>query len=194
MESELIDLLEQEARTEKDKVLAEARARAADTVASARREADEIVAASRRRAEEERAQARARAASTASLRSAGLVLAAKDGAIRTVFEQAERDLRAAVANPTRRRAMLRAFLREAAGGLQGGRAVVEVPPGDGEAVRDASREVGLDVEVRGTPQVSDGVRVVSPDGRAAVETTMPSRLARARREMVSRVAEILWGG
>lgn len=193
MGSELLNLLEQEARVEQDKSLAEARARAEEITAAARREAEEIVAANQRRLEAEAAQARTRATSTASLRAAALILAAKDEALRKVFEQAEAELRTAAAHPSRRRAMLREFLREAAQGFPPGRAVVEVAHGDVQVVQVVCRELGLDLEVRESGQVSDGVRLVSPDGRAVVENTLPSRLARARREMVSRVAEILWG-
>lgn len=193
MGSELLNLLEREAQAEQDKGLAEARARAEEITATARREAEEIIAANQRRLEAEAVQARTRATSTASLRAAALILAAKDEALRKVFEQAEAELRAAAAHPARRRAMLREFLREAAQGFPPGRAVVEVAPGDPQVVQEVCRELGLDLEVRESGQVSDGVRLVSPDGRAVVENTLPSRLARARREMVSRVAEILWG-
>jgi vacuolar-type H+-ATPase subunit E/Vma4 len=89
MSSELIQLLEQEARVEKDKVLSEARARAEEILAAARREAEEIVAAARRRSEAERAQARTRASSAASLRASALLLEAKDKAIQGVFERAQ---------------------------------------------------------------------------------------------------------
>jgi vacuolar-type H+-ATPase subunit E/Vma4 len=47
--------------------------------------------------------------------------------------------------------------------------------------------------VREAADVADGVRVAAADGRVVVENTLGSRLARARREMVSRVAETLWG-
>jgi vacuolar-type H+-ATPase subunit E/Vma4 len=192
--TQLIQLLEQEARAEKDQALAEAQAKADEIVAAASREADEIAAAARQRVEAEQAQARARAASTASLRAASLVLAAKDEAIRKVFEQAEAELRSAAANPQRRRTVLQALLREAAQGLSGaGRLTVETAPGDLAAVRDAARDLGLDADVREAAGVTDGVRVAAGDGRVVVENTLASRLARARREMVSRVAETLWG-
>ncbi len=217
MGSELIHLLESEARTETDAVLAGARGRADAVLAAARREAEETLAASRQRLDGERAAARARATSTASLRAAALVLAAKDEAIRKVFTQAEAELQKAARDPGRRRTMIRNLLREAAqsaqaiarqgpvdevspgarpaglGGLAVGRVTVEVAPGDAQAAREACRELGLDAEVRETDQVVDGVRLSSADGRSIVENTLPSRLARARREMVSRVAEILWG-
>ncbi len=225
MGSELTHLLEKEARTETDAVLAEARARADEILAAARREAEEIAAATRHRLDGERAQARARATSTASLRAAAVVLAAKDESIRKVFAQAEAELKKAAADPARRRSMIRNLLEEAAqgahpagsqgahpagsqgahpAGSQGAppghaagptvrRVTVEVGPGDAQAAREAYKALGLDADVRETDQVVDGVRLLSADGRAIVENTLPSRLARARREMVSRVAEILWG-
>ena len=193
MGSELIQLIEQEAQAEKDKILADARARADEILAAARREAEEILATSRQRVEEERTRALTQAQSTASLRAAALVLIAKDEVIRKVFEQAEAQVRAALANAARRRAMLRDLLREALRGLPGGRVTVEVSPGEVQAVQELCRELRVDVEVRGNAQVVDGVRLISPDGRAMVENTIPSRLERARREMVSRVAEVLWG-
>jgi V/A-type H+/Na+-transporting ATPase subunit E len=191
--SELLNLLEQEARVEQDKILAEARAKADDILAAARREAEDVVTATQRRLETEADQARTRAASTASLRASALVLAAKDEALRKVFEQAEAELRAAAADAARRRMMLRVFLREAAQGLPPGRSIAEVAPGDVSVVQDLCRELRLDLDVRASNDVRDGVRLVSEDGRAVVENTLASRLARVRREMVSRVAEILWG-
>lgn len=193
MGSELIHLLEQEARTEVDRVLAEARARAEEIVAAARREADEIRAAARRRAEDHRLQARTRATSTARLRAAALVLAAKDEAIRQVFDGVEDAVRAAMRDPARRRAVLHSFLREAVATLGEGRFAVEVAPEDVASAREAVRDLGVEAEVRGTPQVQDGVRLVSADGRSVVENTVSSRLARARRELVSEVAAVLWG-
>ncbi len=193
MGSELLNVLEQEARAEQDTVLAEARAKADAALAAARREAEEIVAATQRRLAAEAARARTQAASTASLRAAALVLAAKDEGLRKVFDQAETELRQAAAHPARRRMMLREFLREAAQGLPPGRATVEVAPGDVAVVPEVCRELGLDLEVKASADVRDGVRLVSPDGRAVVENTLASRVARARREAVSRVAEILWG-
>lgn len=192
MGTQLIQLLEQEARVEKDQVLNEAQAKAQEIAAAAARDADEIDAEARRRVDAEETQARARAASTASLRAAALVLAAKDEAIREVFEQAEADLRRAAGDPQRRGTVLRTLLREAAQDLGGGRVTVDVARGDVPAVQEACRELGLDAEVRQAPDVADGVRVASADGRVVVENTLASRLARARREMVSRVAETLW--
>lgn len=193
MSSELIQLLEQEARVETDKVLSEARARAEETLASARREAEEIVASARRRAEADHAQSRTRAASSASLRAAALLLEAKDKAIQEVFQRAQAELARVAGDPARRRAMLRTLLTEAMQGLQTEGAVVDVPVGDGDAAREAVRELGRAVEVREAPDVSGGVRVSTRDRRVSVENTIPSRLQRTRAALVSRVAGVLWG-
>src|SRR5579884_1189169 len=132
MGSELIHLLEQEARTEVDRVLAEARARAEEIVAAARREADEIRAAARRRAE-------------------ALVLAAKDEAIRQVFDGVEDAVRAAMRDPARRRAVLHSFLREAVATLGEGRFAVEVASEDAPSAREAVRTSAWRLRCAGPP-------------------------------------------
>ena len=194
MGSELIQLLEQEAGVEKDKVLAEARRRAEEVLAAARKDAEEILAAAHQRAQHERVQARTRAASAASLRAAALLLETKDKAIQQVFERAAAELTRAVEDPTRRRTMLRHLLAEAVQGIVTQGATLEVPPGDAAAVQEACRALHLSVEVRESPEVHDGVRLTAADRRVSIENTVASRLARTRSTLVSRVAEILWGG
>jgi len=193
MGSELIQLLEQEARVERDKVLTEARTRAEEILAAARKDAEEILTSTRRRLEGERAQARTRAASSASLRAAALLLEAKDKAIQQVFERATAELTRASQDPTRRRAMLRHLLSEAVQGIATKGATLEVPPGDTEAAKEVCRALDLSLEVRESPDVRGGVRVTTEDHRVAVENTVSSRLARTRSTLVSHVAEVLWG-
>jgi vacuolar-type H+-ATPase subunit E/Vma4 len=194
MSSELIQLLEQEARVEKDKVLGEARARAEEILAAAHGDAEEILAAARRRQENERAQARTRASSAASLRAAALLLEAKDKAIQEVFARAANELKRASEDPARRRAMLRNLLEEAAKGLTTQGATLEVPPGDGEAAREVCRALGLSLEIQESPDVIGGVRLSTEDRRITVENTVASRLKRTRSALISRIAETLWGG
>jgi vacuolar-type H+-ATPase subunit E/Vma4 len=193
MGSELIQLLEQEARVEKEKVLGDGRKRAEEILAGARRDAEEIVASTRRRLESERTQARTRAASAASLRAAALLLEAKDKALQQVFERATAELKRASEDPTRRRTMLGHLLAEGVQGIVTEGAILEVPPGDAEAAKEACRMLDLSLEVRETPDVSGGVRLTTADRRIAVENTVSSRLSRTRSALVSRVAEILWG-
>ncbi|HET9001181.1 MAG TPA: V-type ATP synthase subunit E [bacterium] len=193
MGSELIQLLEQEARVEKDKVLGDARKGAEEILATARKDAEEIVTSTRRRLESERTQARTRAASAASLRAAALMLDAKDKAIQQVFERATAELKRTSEDPARRRAMLRHFLSEAVQGIATQGATLEVAPGDTEAATEVCRALQLPLEIRANPDVSGGVRLTTEDHRIAVENTIVSRLGRTRAALVSRVAEILWG-
>jgi vacuolar-type H+-ATPase subunit E/Vma4 len=193
MGSELIQLLEQEARVEKDKVLDDAGKRAEEILAGARKDAEEILASTRLRLENERTQARTRAASAASLRAAALLLEAKDKAIQQVFERATADLRRAIEDPVRRPAVLRHLIEEAVQGIAGQGATLEVPRGDAETAKEICRTLGLPLEIRESPEVSGGVRVTTEDRRIAVENTIASRLARTRSSLVSQVAEILWG-
>ena len=193
MGSELIQLLEREARVEKDKVLDDARKEAEELLARARKDAEDISASTGQRLENERTQARTRSVSAASLRAAALILEAKDKAIQRVFAQATAELKRASEDPSRRRAILRRLLEEAAQGIVTQGATLEVPPGDAQAAKDACRAVGLALEVRETPDLSGGVRLTTEDRRIAVENTIASRLARTRSTLVSRVAEILWG-
>ncbi len=111
-----------------------------------------------------------------------------------MFERAQSELTLVSGDPARRQAMLRNLLAEAVQGLETEGATVEVPVGDGAKAREVSRELGLAVEVRETSDVSGGVRVITRDRRVAVENTIGSRLRRTRAALVSRVAEILWGG
>jgi V/A-type H+-transporting ATPase subunit E len=193
MTSELLQLLEQEARVERDKALAEARARAEQILAAAQKEAEALQAEHRRGIEGVRAQARTQAASAASLRAAALLLQAKDEAIQSVFARATEELGRVAKDPARRLGLFRLLIGEAAQGLPTKRGILEVGPGDAETAKDVGKELGLAVEVKETPQVSGGVRLTSEDRRIIIENTVASRLSRARTALVSRVAEILWG-
>lgn len=193
MSSELLQLLEQEARVERDKALGEARARVEQIVAAARKDAEGLRAEHRGRMEAERAQARTQAASAASLRAAALLLEAKDEAIQSVFARAADELGRASKDPARRGALYRLLIEESAQGLPTKRAILEVAPGDAGIAKEVCKDLGLAVEVRETPDVSGGVRLTSEDRRITIENTVASRLSRARTALVSRVAEILWG-
>src|SRR5438445_10589911 len=143
MSSELLQLLQQEARVERDKVLAEARARAEQIGAAAKKEAEAILVEHRRRMEGARAQGRTQAASAASLQAAALLLQAKDEAIQSVFARATDELGRVAKDPTRRRGLFRLLIEEAAQGLPTKRGILEVSPGDAGTATDVSKEVGL---------------------------------------------------
>ena len=193
MGSELMQLLEQEARVEKDRALEEARRQADEIRAAARREAEETLAGTRLRLEAEQRQAATRAGSAASLRAAALLLEAKDQAIQQVFERAVAEIARADGDPVRHRALLHHLLEEAAQGIDTRGATLEVPPGDAEAAKDAARTLNLAVEIRENPEARGGLRLTTEDRRIVVENTVESRLNRTRSTLVSRIAEILWG-
>src|SRR5437879_1139624 len=184
MTSELLQLLEQEARVERDKTLAEARARAEQILAAAQKEVEVLQAEHRRRIEGLRAQARTQAASAASLRAAALLLQAKDEAIQSVFARAADELGRISKDPARRRGLFRQLIEEAAQGLPTKGGILEVAPGDAEVAKEVVRDLGFAVEVRETPEVSGGIRLTTEDRRVTVENTVASRLGRARSPLV----------
>lgn len=190
--SELIALLEREAASEREQVLAEARALADATRADARRDADALLDQQRQRLEAEARAAGVRAQSTAQLRATALVLQAKEEAIAQVFARAEVELTRFANGGQGYPAALRAFIEEALTGFGPG-AALTVHPGDQAAVTALVAERGWQVTVRADPAVAGGVRVSSPDGRLVVTNTLASRLARARPVLAAQVARALWG-
>jgi len=192
MASELIQLLEREAEAERERILAEARERADRIRNEAEAQATALVEAQRRRIASEVEAARVRAQSAATLRATSLILEAKDEQIDRVFELAQTELERISHDPTRYPAILRRLLQEAVEGFEG-RVVVECAESDVAAVEAIARELGIEADVRPSPDVGGGVRVRSEDGRFVVENTLTSRLARARQALLSEVAEILWG-
>jgi len=192
MASELIQLLEREAEAERERILAEARERADRIRNEAEAQATALVEAQRRRIASEVEAARVRAQSAATLRATSLILEAKDEQIDRVFELAQTELERISHDPTRYPAILRRLLQEAVEGFEG-RVVVECAESDVAAVEAIARELGIEADVRPSPDVWGGVRVRSEDGRFVVENTLTSRLARARQALLSEVAEILWG-
>ncbi len=192
MASELIDLLEREAEAERERVLSEARERAARIVREAEAEAKEKLEQYRRKVAAELEAARVRAQSVAKVRASSLLLEAKDELMAQVFQRAEEELERIANDPARYAPVLRGLLREATSGVHGP-VVVECPERDMAAVEVAVRELGLSAEVRPSPDVRDGIRVRSRDGRFTVENTLRSRLQRAQQVLVSEVADVLWG-
>jgi len=190
--SELVIILEKEAASEIERVLAESRAQAERILTQATQEAQAFLAAQRQRVETERKAAQVRAESAAQVKAAALILQAKDQAIRDVFTAAEAELARVQQDKTRYAAVLRGLIREAAGGLSG-RITVEANPRDLELVKQAVRELKLDAEVKPADEVSGGVRLISDNGRLVVENTLASRVDRVRALLAPDIANLLWG-
>ena len=64
--------------------------------------------------------------------------------------------------------VLRSLIKEAAAELTG-RLIIEANPADADAARAATRELGLDAEVKPSPEVSGGVVLSTTDGRFTVQ-------------------------
>ncbi len=191
MSTELVRLLEREAAAERKRVIAEARAEAEAVLSNARTEAEEHLERQRLRLESERSAAAVRARSTANLRHSALVLRAKEEEIARVFARAEAELASFVGDSRRYPSVLRRFLEEGLGTIDG-RAVVTVNPADRSVAEALIAEIGREAELRVDPSVKGGVLVATQDGRFVVTNTLASRLARARAALAAEVAEILW--
>lgn len=192
MKSELIAILEKEAASEIERVLTEAREQAQRVVAEAEADAEAIRTTAAQRADAERKTAQTRAQSAAQLKAASLVLQAKDAAIGEVFEKAHADLVKTAHDRAGYQHLLRALIKEAAAELSGP-LVIEANPADADAARAAARELGLDAEVKPSPDVSGGVVLQTADGRFTVQNTLASRLERVKPVLVTEVANLLWG-
>lgn len=190
--SELIALLEREAASEREQILAEARAQAEAIRSEARRAADEVLAATRARLDADSRAALVKAKSTATLRASSLVLQAKEAEIARVFAQAEVALALLATDARRYPEILRRFIEEGLRDL-GGAGVVSVAPADQATAEALVRERGWEATVHADPAISAGARLSSPDGRMVVTNTLASRLIRARPALTAGVARMLWG-
>ncbi|MDQ7839834.1 MAG: V-type ATP synthase subunit E [bacterium] len=191
-DSELIALLEREATSERERLLAEAEAQADAIRAEAHRAADEGLAATRERLQADARAALVKAKSTAMLRASSLVLQAKEDEISRVFAQASSALESLAADVRRYPEVLRRLIEEGLAALSG-RGVVSVAPADQKMAEALIREHGWEATNCADPAISGGARLSSPDGRLVVTNTLASRLGRARPALAAEVARKLWG-
>lgn len=191
MSSELITLLEREAATEREKLLAEARGQAEAVGVEARRQAEALVAGHRERLDADARAALVRAQSTAQLRASSVVLQAKEDEIGQVFAKAEVQLARIPGDDQRYPVVLRAFIEEGVRGIEGAGSIT-VNPADEALAKGLVKTLGMNVAVRTDASVVGGVRVSSPDGRFVVTNTLASRLERVRPMVAADVAKVLW--
>ncbi len=192
MSSELVTILEKEANAEIERILTEARGQAERLIAQANQDAQAYLTEQRQRIDAERKAAMVKADSAAQVRASALVLQAKDQAIGEVFATAGAELSRLQQDNTRYGAILRGLIREASGGLSG-RMTVHANSKDLDLVKPAVKDLKLDAEVKPADDVSGGVRLISGDGRFAVENTLPSRVERVRSLIAPEIAAQLWG-
>ncbi len=192
MGSDLIALLEQEAASERERLLGEARGQAEEIHAAAREQAQQILAGQREQQEAALRAARVRAQSTAQLQAQALVLKRKDRALAEVFHRATEALEALVRDRARYGQVIERLIDEGAAGFSG-HVLIEAHPDDADMVRVAAGRRRLDAEVRPAQDIRGGVRLRTPDGRYIVVNTLAARLDRARPTLGSEVARVLWG-
>lgn len=190
MNSELLRVVEREAKAEADRVLAEAKGQAEQILAQAAEQAGAIREEFRLRSEAEEKAAESRARSAANLEAQALLLESKSRAIESLFAESAGAIEKLT--PDRRRRALKELMAEAAGGLSG-RLRLTVSPRDEAAARELARELKLEAEVAVDPKVKDGVVAATINGSAMVCNRISDRLSQARPLLTSEIAKILWG-
>ncbi len=191
--ADLSTLLAKEASNEIEAILSEANERAAQITAAARSEAEAIVSERERRAKAQREAGLVRARSAAQLEASAIRLRAQHEGVRSVFEDARRQVDALVADQGRYPAVFEKLLGEAlAAAREVGVSAVEVAPADVELARQALSRQGVNAEVRAADDVKGGVRVRTTR-RSAVENTLYDRLETMAGELAAEVSQVLFG-
>src|SRR5690606_25126106 len=191
--ADLSTLLAKEASNEIEAILSEANERAAQITAAARSEAEAIVSERERRAKAQREAGLVRARSAAQLEASAIRLRAQHEGVRSVFEDARRQVDALVADHGRYPAVFEKLLGEAlAAAREVGVSAVEVAPADVELARQELSRQGVNAEVRAADDVKGGVRV-RPTRRSAVENTLYDRLETMAGELAAEVSQVLFG-
>lgn len=190
MNSELLQVVEQEARAESERLLSEARAQAERILAQAREQAEAIRQEHRQRLEAETLSAEARAQSAANLEAQAMLLEAKSRVMESLFTEAAGAMSKLL--PESRRQALKKLMAEAVQGIPG-KVRLEVSPSDVDAAKELAREMNLNAEVAADSKVVDGVVARSIQGSAMVLNRVSDRLLQARPLLMAEIAKILWG-
>jgi V/A-type H+-transporting ATPase subunit E len=191
--AELSSLLEKEASTEIEAIVAEGKKRAEEILSTARAEAEGVLAARVRAVKAQREAGLVRARSAAQLEASSLKLRSQHEGVQSVFAQAHERIRTLVADRQAYAGVFDALLAQAVDGL-GGTAVqaVEVAPDDVELAKAAAAKVGLTAPVMASDAVHGGVRLVTAN-RSAVENTLFGRLSALEGELAAEVSQALFG-
>jgi V/A-type H+-transporting ATPase subunit E len=191
--AELSSLLEKEASTEIEAIVAEGKKRAEEILSTARAEAEGVLAARVRAVKAQREAGLVRARSAAQLEASSLKLRSQHEGVQSVFAQAHERIRTLVADRQAYSAVFEALLAQAVDGL-GGTAVqaVEVAPDDVELAKAAAAKAGLTAPVMASDAVHGGVRLVTAN-RSAVENTLFGRLSALEGELAAEVSQALFG-
>jgi len=191
--AELSTLLEKEASTEIEAIVAEGKKRAEEILSTARSEAEGVIAARTRAVKAQREAALVRARSAAQLEASSLKLRSQHEGVQSVFAQARERIAALVADRSAYEGVFGKLLDEAVAGLAGTAVeAVEVAPDDVELAKKAVSKAGLDASVTANDTVQGGVRLRTAN-RSAVENTLYGRLAALEGELAAEVSKALFG-
>lgn len=191
--AELSSLLEKEASTEIDAIVAEGKKRAEEILSTARAEAEGVLAARARAVKGQREAGLVRARSAAQLEASSLKLRSQHEGVKSVFAKAHERIAALLADKQAYAGVFDKLLDEAVEGL--GATPIEaihVAPQDVELAKAAAAKAGLTAEVRGNDAVQGGVRLVTAN-RSAVENTLFGRLSALEGELAAEVSKALFG-
>ena len=191
--AELSSLLEKEASTEIEAIVAEGKKRAEEILSTARTEAEGVIAARTRAVKAQREAALVRARSAAQLEASSLKLRSQHDGVQSVFAQAKERITALIADRSAYEGVFGTLLDEAVAGLAGTSIeAVEVAPEDVELATSAAAKAGLDAKVEANETVHGGVRLRTAN-RSAVENTLYGRLAALEGELAAEVSKALFG-
>src|SRR5690606_5694539 len=170
--ADLSTLLEKEASTEIEAIVAKAQARAAEILEAARVEAEAIVSSRERSVKAQREAGLVRARSAAQLEASALKLRAQHAGVEKVFAGVRQRLAELVADPQRYEPVFGKLLSEALAAVgKESVATVEVAASDVALAERALAADGVRAKVEAVTDVSGGVRVRTKS-RSAIENTL----------------------
>jgi len=187
--SKLQVILQEEALSEINKVLAEADSKAEMLIAEAKSKASEQVEAYRKRAEAEVRDATRRMESAADLTVSTARMRARGEAVDLVRKKTLARLEQIADRPDYNK-ILETLAEEATKAVEAGEALI-VHPDDEVKISGWVEQKGL--ELRTDPGLHLGVRIVSRGGQSSVENSLTERLQRGWETLVSGVVQRLWG-
>ena len=186
--SKLRNVLQEEALSEVNGILAGADSRAELLIAEAKSRASERVEAYRKRAELELRAATRRAESSAELTVSTARMRARGEVIDLVRKKVLAALGEIAGSPDYDK-ILQTLAEEAMKAAEPAEALV-VHPDDNAKVSGWAEKKGLQLRI--DPELRFGVRIMARGGQRSVENSLPQRVERAWETLASGVAQRLW--
>jgi vacuolar-type H+-ATPase subunit E/Vma4 len=191
--------IEDEARQEEEKILAEARQQAADKRKYGDQKIETLLDDTRRRAEQQAGEIRRRMASTVELEVRRRSLRLRDTVLQDLMKRVEERMKTRIETPGYR-TVLRDWIVEAARGLSVEAAEVNTGTEERALIDDALLREAMEIlehKVKLTlsnadPLNGQGVVLISTDGRLAFNNQVRTRIRRHRREIQQLVHDALF--